>query len=816
MSMDGWSRDARHALRGLLRRPGFAGVTILTLGLGIGANTAIFSVVNGVLLRPLPYADPDRLVMVNSAFPTLGFDEFWVSPPEYMELQERARSFEVLGAYRQGQLSIGGGDRPERVNAAVASATLFEALGVPPLLGRTYTREEDLPGAEPVIVLSHELWQRSFAADPGLVGRSIDANGVPRTVIGVMPPGFDVDESGIEAWQPLALDPANRENRGSHFLYVIGRLAPGVAHGSAVTELGQLVDGWQVQNPGMHTPDPEVHPMALTALREEVVGDVRQALLLLLGAVGFVLLIACANVANLLLARGEDRQKEVAVRVAMGAGRGRLLRQFLMEGVVLSALAGAFGVALAWASLEALRALGPGDIPRLREISLDGTVLMFTTGLALLTGVVFGLAPARHATRFGSGGALGEGSGRTTAGLRRTRLRSLLVVSEMALAMMLAVGAGLLMRSFQALTAVDPGFDARGVLTFQLFLPASAYPESFDVTAFPERLEQELAALPGVEGVALMTGLPPVRDLNANDTEFEGVERTEDGPAHNVDFYQVVSAGYLEAMRIPVLRGRGFLPSDGPDATPAVLVNETLARVFYPGQDPLGRRIRSCCGDIPWAEIVGVVADVKQAGIDQPAGTELYYHIPQAPALYTTPRTINVVVRTPGEPEAVAPSVREVVSRLDATLPLAGLRSMETVMAGARARPRFLTTVLGGFAALALLLAAVGTYGVMSYSVAQREKEVGIRMALGAEGSTVLALVLRQGLAVTGLGIGLGLAGAWALSGVLQSMLFEVPPRDLATFVLVPGLLAAAALLALWIPARRATRVNPVEVLREG
>jgi predicted permease len=563
----------------------------------------------------------------------------------------------------------------------------------------------------------------------------------------------------------------------------------------------------------MHSPDPEGHPMQMTSLQEEIVGGVRQALFLLLGAVGLVLLIACANVANLLLVRAEDRQKEVAVRVAMGAGRLRLLRQLLTEGLLLSVLGSAVGLLMAWLSLEGLRAMAPGDIPRLAEISLDGRVLFFTTAVALATGAIFGLAPIRHVTRSSPSGGLSEGGQRATAGGARVRLRTLLVTSEMALALMLAVGAGLLVRSFQALTSVDPGFESEGLLTFQLALPTAEYPQVTEVVAFHDRLRDDLSALPGVQQAATMTGLPPMRDLNANDTEFDGVERTGEGPPHNVDFYQVTSADYLETMQIDVLEGRDFLPSDQADAVPVVLVNQTLAQRFYPGQSPVGRRVRPCCGDaIPWFEIVGVVEDVKQAGLSAPAGTELYFHIPQGAQIGV--RTFNVVMRTSGSPEALTAPAREAVRRLNPSLPLANVRSMDTVLAGARARPRFLTLVLGGFAALALVLAAVGTYGVMSYSVAQRSKEMGIRMALGAERASVLKLVMGQGLAVTGVGIGLGLAGAWALTGLLQGLLFEVAPRDLATFVAGPALLAVVAFGALWIPARRATLVSPTEVLR--
>jgi predicted permease len=700
------------------------------------------------------------------------------------------------------------------VTSAIASATLFRALGISPLHGRAYTEEEDLPGAEPVVVLSHELWQRAFGGDESLVGRTIEVSGAPRTVLGIMPPGFDVHEAGIELWQPLALDPANRTQRGSHYLYLVGRLASGATLASASSELASLVQGWAEQNPGTHVPSPDNHPMSMISLQEEIVGGVRSALYLLLGAVGFVLLIACANVANLLLVRAEDRHKEVAVRVAMGAGRLRLLRQLLTEGLLLSVLGSGVALLIAWLSLEGLRALGPGDIPRLREISLDGRVLFFTTGIALATGAFFGVAPIRHVTRGAPAAGLSEGGQRASAGGARVRLRTMLVTSEMALALMLAVGAGLLVRSFQALTSVDPGFEPDGVLTFQLALPTARYPELGEVVAFHDRVRDALVGLPGVQNVATMTGLPPLRDLNANDTQFEGIEPTPDGPPQNVDFYQVVSASYLETMRVAVLEGRGFAPSDLEDAVPVVMVNEALARRFYPGQSAVGRRIRPCCGDaIPWFEIVGVVADVKQAGLDAPVGTELYFHVPQAAQIGV--RAFNVVVRTSGNPEALIPSAREAIRRLDSSLPLAGVRSMDGVLAGARARPRFLTLLLGAFAALALVLAAVGTYGVMSYSVAQRAKELGIRMALGAERGSVLTLVLRQGLTVTAVGIAIGLVGAWALTGFLQDLLFQVAPRDFTTFVAGPAVLVLVALVALWIPARRATHVSVTEVLRQ-
>lgn len=815
--MDGWMKEIRHSIRGLLRAPGFTAVTVATLALGIGANTAIFSVVNGVVLEPLPYPDSDELVTVASAFPTLGFETFWVSPPEFLELQERARSFEMLGGWRGSQTSVGGGERPERIQGAVATAEVFEVLGVSALFGRTFGPDDDRPDAAPVAVLSHELWERSFGGDRSIVGREIEVDGALTTVLGVMPPGFDLRDEGIEIWEPLGLDRGMRTNRGSHFLNLVGRLAPGVSVQSARTELEGLVAGWEEASAGAgHVPTPDNHPMLIDSLHEQVVSPVRTALFVLLGAVGLVLLIACANVANLLLARAEARQKEVSVRVALGAGRSRLMRQFLTEGVLLAALGGVAGLVLAWGGLELLRALGPGELPRLREVSLDAPVLLFTGGVALLTGVLFGLAPARYLTGSTMASTLRDGGLRSTAGGGKVRLRSLLVVSEVALALILTLGSGLLIRSFSALTAVDPGFETGGLLTFELYLPAASYPEAADMPAFHTGLAERLGALAGVEAVAAMSGLPPRRDLNANDTEFEGLERREDGPAHNVDYYQTVHGPYLETMGIEVVAGRGFTSADRGDTQPVAVVNETLARVFYgDAQAALGRRIRPCCGGDAWFEIVGIVDDVKQGGLDVPAGTELYTLAEQTATVFGfAPRAMHLVLRTAGASEGLVPAVRQAVASADPTLPLAGLRTMDEVVAGARARPRFLTTLLGVFAVVALVLAAVGTYGVMSYAVAQRRKELGIRMALGAEAATVQGLVLRRGLVVTGVGLVVGLLGAWWLTGLLESLLYGVAARDAVTFAAVPALLLLVALTATWIPARRATRVDPVEVLR--
>jgi predicted permease len=807
--------DVRYALRSLARAPGFAAVAILTLALGIGANSAIFSVLNGVVLRPLPYESPEELVRVASRFPTLGFDKFWISPPEYMELRERTRSFASFGGYRTGMASVGGGDAPIRAVSAVATSDLFETLGVRAELGRPFNADEDLPGGENVATLSHELWQRAFGGDPGIVGRNIIVNGNDTRVTGVMRPGFDVADARVEIWVPVQLDPANRQNRGSHFLDVVARLNPNTTIEQARAELSVLVEGWAAANPETHVPTPDNHPIFLTGLQEDLVGGTRVALMLLLGAVGFVLLIACANVANLLLARAESRQKEIAVRSALGAGRGRLMRQFLTEGVVLSLVGGALGLLIGYAGVRVLLATNPRGIPRALEIALDGPVLLFTLAVSIVTGLIFGLAPALHLTKRTVTQSLRDGTGRTTASGARQRVRRALVVSEVALAVILVVGSGLMLRSFAALQKVDPGFDPDGLLTFQLFLPAATYPDPPGQAAFLDRLLDRMRAVPGVTSAAAMSGMPPRRDVNANDTDFEGLVPTEDGPEFNTDYWQFVTRDYLETMDIPLRDGRLFNFADE-GGTPVVLINERLAEVFYPDLNPLGRRLRPPGDGVPWLTIVGIVKDVKQGGLEEETGTEIYFLYPQvARAVGFAPRTMNIVLRTAGDPMQLASVVRSEVRALDAQLPVANLASMNDVMYDAVSRPRFITMLLAVFAAVALALAAIGTYGVMAYSVAQRRQEIGIRMALGAQASTVLGMVLGQGVAVAGLGLAIGIAGSFALTRLLSSLLFNVSATDPLAFLSAPLLLGAVALAACYIPALRATRVDPAIVLKQ-
>jgi len=810
-------QDLRYSIRSLARTPGFALLAVLTLALGIGANSAIFSVINGVILKPLGYPQPDQLVMITSQFPGLGFDKFWVSPPEYFELRERSKSFSEIGAYRTSAVNLSESDTPERVNAVNATASLLKTLRVAPYRGRVFNEQEDLPNSEPVALVSYELWERAFAADPNLVGKQIDLEGRKTLVLGIMPRGFDLHDAGAEVWLPMGLDPANRQNRGSHFLYLVGRMKEGVVLRQASAELNALLVQWEKVTPNTHVPHPVNHRLQYASLQSDVVGNIGRALWVLQVAVGFVLLIACANMANLLLARAESRHREFAIRTALGAGRGRLLRQFMSEGVTLAILGGAAGLALAYVGLKALISANPNSLPRAADIGLDVRVVVFTILTALLTGIVFGLAPLLHVGQRAVSLALKEGGTRSTATIARNRVRRGLVVAEVALAVMLVVGAGLMLRSFWKLMQFDSGFDRANVSTFGLVLPAAKYPEQPRRVAFFNELTNRLKATPGVQSAAAMQGLPPFRQVNANDTQFENYQHVQGGPPANVDYYQSSTVDYTAAMKIPVVEGRTFGTQDGATTTPVVLVNETLAKLYWPKESAIGHRVRTCCGDqVPWANIVGVVKDVKQGGIDQKTGTEIYFLYDQTVALFGgAPRSMNIVVRSTLPLESLARVVRESVNAMDRTLPIVKLRTMDDVFSDSIARQRFLAQLLGIFAGLALALAAVGTYGVLSYLVTERQREIGIRMALGADRSSVLGLVLRQGLSTTVMGLVVGVVGALGLTRLASSLLFEVAPTDPLTFAAVAGMITLVALLACVVPARRATRVDPMVALRE-
>jgi predicted permease len=825
----------RYALRTLLKSPAYAAVTILTLALGIGANTAIFSVVNGVMLKPLPYPRPDRLMLLTSTFPNLGFDRFWISLPEWAEFKERNRSFKDVGAYRDGSVNLGTPEQPRRVNSMVVTPELIDVLGVPSLRGRTFNANDSAPGAEGVAILSYAAWKSNFGGEESVVGRVVQIDGAPTRVVGIMPSGYDIHDERVEVILPLTIDPTTFANRrGSHFLYMIGRLKDGVSAGQAQADLDSMITQWRGLSGNKHSPTPGTLPPGVTTgvpfvhliqmhpMKSDMVGSIATALWVLQGAVGFVLLIACANLANLILARAESRQKEFAIRSALGAGRGRLLQQFLTEGVVLALIGGALGAGLGYAGVRGLLAANADSIPRALEISLDWKVLVFTLVVSIVTGLVFGMAPLLHLREQVVSLTLKEGGQRATAGSARARVRSGLVMAEVALAVVLVVGAGLLVRSFQKLMTVDAGFNRDQLTTFGIVLPPSTYKKAEDRLAFFNRLQDRLREYPGVTAVASMSGLPPNRPVNANDTDFDDYTAQQGQPAENVDYYQAVSLEYLKTMGIPIVKGRGFDTADV-NGAPVLLVNETLEKTFYTfrGLEAVGHRVNVFTGQGPKGitqfTITGVVRDVKQGGMASKTGTELYFLNEQGPRLTGfAPTSMNVVIRSVVPEGALAQEIQRSVRAQDPTLPIVKLRTMDEVFADAASRPRFLAELLAIFAGLALALAAIGTYGILSYSVSERTREIGIHMALGATRGSVLGMILGQGLRLTIVGLVTGLVASFGLTRLLQAQLFNVKPTDPATLTGVAVFIAIVAFIACYVPAQRATRVDPMVTLRES
>src|SRR5882724_2422217 len=816
--MQGLLQDLRYGLRMLLHKPGFAAVAVITLALGIGANTAIFSVVNAVLLRPLPYREPGKLVRIYTEFPTMNLKKFWMSAPEFLDIQNEADSWESIGAWTTtGRNVATSTDEPVRVTAAIITRGVIDALGVQPAIGRNYTPEEDRNGGPPTALISDGLWRRAFGKQVDIVGKQIQINSQPTNVAGVMPPGFVFPPGSndpADVWLPLQLDPANPGNRGGHNFYVIGRLKPTANVEQARSEIDSLMAGWKSQNRAMHLPDPERHPILMVPLHEDVVGAARPAVLMLLGAVAFVLLIACVNVANLLLARAESRRREFAIRLALGAGRNRLLRQFLAEGLILVVLGAVAGIVLAKVGLRLVLAAAPDSIPRTAEIGIDPTVLAFTLGVSILSIIVFAMAPLLQMRDRDLATTLRGSGQRTSGGGGSHRLRKTLVVAEIALAVIPVIGSGLMIRAFWKLRQVDVGFEPRGVTAFNLQLPASRY-QTPDRLRFANQLEERLAALPGVKSASLASGLPPLRPINANDTDIEDYQGTPDGPAENVDYWNTVGLSYFNAMGIRTIEGRTFEPSDSNDTAQKVMViNQAMARRFWQGS-PLGRRVNPGFQTPPvWFTVVGIVEDTKNLGVDKPAGTELYFLLPQTASAGISTR-MSFVVRTEGTSAAsVASSIRSTVSDLDPSVPIFQLQTMGDVVADSLVRPRFLSLLLGAFSAIALALAAIGIYGVMAYSVAQRTQEIGVRVALGATIRNVLAMVVGEGLKMTVVGLAVGLTGAFALTRLMASLLFEVSATDPLTFAMVGFGLTAVGLLACFVPARRAAKVDPMVALR--
>ena len=809
-----WS-DARFGVRMLRKSPGFTASAILTLALGIGANTAIFSVVHAVILRPLPYQAPERLAMVKEWIPKAVPDPIPVCAPDVVQFQTQNQTFQSLAGFWGTTFDFDDGGKPTRLTVERVSASLFATLGTQPLIGRTFTAEEDRPG-HLVAILSYGFWERQFGGRREVIGRSVTLNRQPYVVIGVMPRGAVFPVVGMEQGEaadvfiPMAFTPEELAGVGDNFNFsVVGRLKAGVNVEQATADLQKIAR--QIEEttyPVAVRSQIELNALALP-LTEQVVGKVRRLLLLLLGAVGFVLLIGCINIGNLLLVRAADREREIAVRLALGASRWRLLRQLVAENLLLTLAGATLGLMLAYWTTDALLALMPKDVPLFHEVGLNLAVLGFTVGLAVVTGVAFGILPVLTGSPRDVNEALKEGGRTGTEGMEHQRLRGTLVVAEVALAMVQLVGAGLLLRSFQRVVETDPGFRPEQVLTASLSLPGSQYKEEAQIKSFYQRLMQRLRQLPGTKAAGASTDLP----LEAGWTHLFTVEGYQPPPGAELNRcnHSVILGDYLQTMGVPLIRGRYFTEQDNEKSEHALIVSESLARRYWPKEDAMGKRLKWGPGDSkdPWLTIVGVVGDVKPRGLDLETTPHTY-----EPYLQNPGDSLNVAVRTPAEPGSMAAALRAAVWSIDPHLAVARVRTMDQVIRESTSPRRFSLLLVGSFALLALLLAGVGIYGVISYSVMRRVHEIGVRMALGAQEGDVRALVLRQSAALLGAGVAIGVAGALGVTRLLESFLYEVKPTDPLTFLSVVLALAGVALMACWVPARKATRVDPVVALR--
>ena len=793
-------QDLRYCVRSLAKSPGFAVLAILALGLGIGANTAIFSVVNGVLLRPLAYGDPGRLVVI------LHEGQWPVSPDDYLDWRRQSRSFQQMGAAQVWSAALTGRDNAEELPGMQVSPNMFSILGVPPLRGRTFEAGDDQPARGHVAVLSYQLWQRRFGADPKIVGREIKLNGESYTVNGVMPESFHFAPfwaTNVDVWVPLLLD-KRLNDRGGRSLRIFARLRDGVPLQQAQADIDVICRRLAQQYPATNTD----MTAQVTPLQEKVVANIRPTLLVLLGTVGFVLLIACSNVANLMLVRANGKKKETAVRLALGSSRWRVIRQSLVESLLLSVAGAAVATVIAsWGIAGLLASLPAESLPRLDEVGIDKIVLAFTALIALLTGVVCGLAPALRAFRTDLQESLKSGGRGSTAGRSEHRTRALLVISEVALALVLLVGAGLMLRTFQQLQAVDPGFDPHHLLTLEVAAGGKAYRTGPSRIRFFEQLRPRLEALPGVESVSLINHLPISGDIWTLGIIIYG--RPDPPPGQQpTAAYRVVQPGYFATMKIPMLQGRDFDNHDIRDTTPVAIVNEVLAKRHWPGENAIGQRLRLGAN---WMTIVGIIKNVKQTDWTENPDDEIYLPYAQSDAGFSF---MTVVMRAHGDPLALRKPVEEQVRSLDKDVPIAHVQSMEQVIADKLWRGRLAMTLLGLFAAVAVSLAALGIYGAITYSVSQRTGEIGIRMALGARSGDVLRMILLQGLTVVVIGITVGLFGAWMLTRTLGSLLFGVTARDPVTFIAVPIILIALSVVACCLPALRASKVDPVTALK--
>jgi putative ABC transport system permease protein len=805
--MEGLLRSIRVALRALRRTPTLTASVVLTLALCIGGTAAVFGAVYAVLFRPLPWARPDGVLTVR---------ELWrgqvgaMSVGNWADLRRRDRLFEHLVPTYPQQLNLAGTDQPENVPAARVSAEFFQLLGVSPALGRTFAGDEDTPGRDQVVVLSDRLWRRRFGADRAVIGQEVRLDGRPATVIGVMPASLDFTLLDEQLWVPTAFTPEQLAQHDEHFLTVLGRLRPGVTMAEAQTELADI--GRELAR--AYPRENQERTLGASSLMEELVQDYRPRLLVLLGAVGFVLLIACANIANLLLAQSAARGREMAIRAAVGAGRGHLLRQALTENLLLAGLGGGLGVLVAHWAVRGLTVFGPADVPRLAQARVDGPMLAFMLAITLGAGLLFGLAPALRLSSRPPHAILKEGR---SGGVHRDRLRSALVVAEIALALILLTGAGLLIRSAAALNRIEPGYDPTGVVAARVSLPTAGYESPDQARAAFERLGTRLAEAPGVTASGIAS-VGPLEGGSTNGLVPEG-RPFEIASAINSSL-RIVSPGYLAAMRIPLHRGRGFTDEDREGAPLVMIINERLAREAFPGQDPIGKRI-ACCDAGPdgvpsWKTVIGVVADVRAQDMSRPADPEFYLPLGQAPhvAWDWIQRSMTVAARSAADPMRLVPGLREAVRAVDPAVPLYGVGTMDDRITRSLAQARFSTALLTAFGAVALLLAAIGVFGVISYGVSQRTQEIGVRVALGADQGDVVRLIVRHGARLAGTGLLIGLGGALVATRLLGTLLYQVSPTDPPTFVVGATVLGACALVAAALPALRAARLDPATALR--
>ena len=805
--MDTLHQDIRYAIRRLLKSPAFTAVALLTLALGIGANTAIFSVVNGVILKPLPYQDPDQLVGI---FHLSDGQRTTMSGPNFTDVRKLNTTMTDAAAYTAARMILTGRGEPQRLDGAQISASLFDILGVAPALGRTSAADENTPGRGRVAILSDGLWRSRFGADRNILGKSLTLDGVSHEIVGVMPAGFSFP-SARAIWTPLEYtEDFTTSQRGAWYLQAIGRIRPGVSEAQVRAEVEtigkQLAAKYPDNNEGLD--------FTAVGLHEAVVGDVRMAFWVLLGAVGFVLLIACVNVANLLLARAAVRESEIAVRTALGAGRGRLVRQLLTESVILGMIGGGLGLLAAVWGIEALLKLEPQGIPRLGEVGVDPRVIAFTMGLAILTGLLFGLVPAFQSTRGGISSTLKEGGRGALTSRGGARVRTTLVIVEVALAVTLLAGAGLLIRSFTRLASVDPGFKVQQALTFALSLPDARYEKEEAQIAFFDELLPRLRALPGVEAAAGVISLPLSGSSLVLTFEVKG--RPPLPPAQQPAMQvRIATTGYFEAIGIPLKRGRFFAETDRWGGPPVVLITEAAVRQYFPNEDPIGKTINLGWGrgeGKPKAggEVIGIIGDVKDEGLAEADPPQIFLPYKQWPV-----QSMAVLLKTAVPPRSVATAVQKTVYSVDGNIPVANVRTLEELVARSISQPRFYMTLLSVFAGVALLLAAIGIFGVLSYAVAQRTREIGIRMALGAHAGSVLGLVVREALLMSSVGVIIGIGAAFVLTEwLVAQLLFDTSPHDPATFAVVAATLTIVSMAAAYVPARRATRVDPIVALR--